>query len=56
MRRLEKVKSVLHKGLSLADAAAESGFSDQSHMNRHFKRAFGMAPGHWRRLSTANVS
>jgi AraC-like DNA-binding protein len=56
MRRLEKVKSVLHKGLSLAGAAAECGFSDQSHMNRHFKRAFGMAPGHWRRLSTAKVS
>jgi AraC-like DNA-binding protein len=56
MRRLEQVKTVLHIGLSLAEAAAACGFADQSHMNRHFKRAFGMAPGHWRCLCTANVS
>ena len=54
MRRLEKVKQMLSWNRSLAEAATESGFADQSHMNRHFKRAFGMTPGHWRRLCAAN--
>jgi len=31
--------------LSLAEVAAASGFSDQSHLTRHFKRALGMTPG-----------
>lgn len=55
MRRLEGVKRLLAKGTSLVDAAAESGFADQSHMHRHFKRAFGMTPGHWQRLSAART-
>lgn len=55
MRRLEGAKRLLVTGASLADAAAASGFADQSHMNRHFKRAFGMTPGHWQRLSAASV-
>ncbi|WFE88225.1 AraC family transcriptional regulator [Roseibium porphyridii] len=53
MRRLDRVKLKLQKGEKLADAAVGSGFSDQSHMNRHFKRAFGMSPGEWRRLHAA---
>jgi AraC family transcriptional regulator len=35
--------------LSLADVAAECGFSDQSHFTRHFTRAVGISPGAWRR-------
>lgn len=53
MRRLDKVKTELAAGASLAEAATSSGFSDQSHMTRHFNRAFGMSPGHWRRLRSA---
>jgi AraC family transcriptional regulator len=30
---------------SLADIAAAVGFVDQSHLTRHFKKAFGMTPG-----------
>jgi AraC family transcriptional regulator len=30
---------------SLAEVAAAAGFSDQSHLTRHFKRAFGVTPG-----------
>ncbi|WP_246423470.1 helix-turn-helix domain-containing protein [Roseospira goensis] len=37
-------------GESLADAALAAGFSDQSHMTRHFLRAFGMTPGRWQAL------
>ncbi|WP_417710175.1 AraC family transcriptional regulator [Roseibium aggregatum] len=56
MRRLERAKTELHQGASLADAAFASGFSDQSHLTRHFKRTFGMTPGHWRRLCAASMA
>jgi AraC-like DNA-binding protein len=32
MRRLALARSVIEGGLSLAEAAAEAGFSDQSHL------------------------
>ncbi|MBG6176128.1 AraC-like DNA-binding protein [Labrenzia sp. EL_208] len=54
MRRLETVKRLLVLGKTLVEAAVESGFSDQSHMTRHFKRAFGMTPGMWRQLTATN--
>ncbi len=51
MRRLDRTKRLIGEGQSLADAAIASGFVDQSHMNRHFKKAFGMTPGRWAALS-----
>lgn len=54
MRRLERVRTALAAGGSLAETAIENGFADQSHMSRHFKRTYGMAPGRWRQLSAAN--
>lgn len=56
MRRLERAKTELTQGASLADAAFASGFADQSHLTRHFKRTFGMTPGHWRRLCAASMA
>ena len=50
MRRLALAKHAMLAGTSLVDAAAISGFADQSHMTRHFRRAFGIAPGQWLRL------
>ena len=38
-------------GSSLANAALSAGFADQSHMTRHFTRAYGMPPGRWARLT-----
>ena len=51
MRRLDQVRTTLRTSASLAEAALEAGFADQSHMNRHFKQAFGLSPGRWRALS-----
>jgi len=51
MRRLDQVRTTLRTSASLAEAALEAGFADQSHMNRHFKQAFGLSPGRWRQLS-----
>ena len=47
MRQLDKVRSLLLRGASAADAAAEAGFSDQSHMSRMFKRTYGCTPMQW---------
>ncbi|MFQ5931712.1 MAG: AraC family transcriptional regulator [Nitrospiraceae bacterium] len=47
MRRLDQVRALIQKGAPLADAAFSSGFADQSHMTRHFKRTYGMPPGRW---------
>jgi AraC-like DNA-binding protein len=50
MRRLDRVKSAIASGHSLADAAFIAGFADQSHMTRQFKQAFGLTPGHWQAI------
>jgi AraC-like DNA-binding protein len=47
MRQLEKVRDLLLKDASAADAAAVAGFSDQSHMSRMFKRTYGFTPMQW---------
>ena len=50
MRRVERCKQFLEAGteLSLAEVAAEVGFSDQSQLSRHFKRLVGVTPGQFR--------
>ncbi len=47
LRRLDRTRALIRRGATLADAALDSGFSDQSHMTRHFKKAHGLAPGRW---------
>jgi AraC family transcriptional regulator len=46
-RRVERAKQLLQAGtgLSLAEVAADAGFSDQSQLSRHFKRLVGATPG-----------
>lgn len=45
--RLNRAQGLLRQGMSVTDAAAATGFTDQSHFTRHFKRAYGAAPGRW---------
>jgi AraC-like DNA-binding protein len=47
MRRLQWAKAMIADGEPLAEVAAATGFADQSHLTRHFKKTFGMAPGAW---------
>ncbi|MDQ0141357.1 AraC family transcriptional regulator [Cupriavidus necator] len=49
MRRLDMVRRLAAAGETLANAAVWAGFTDQSHMTRHFTRAFGQSPGRWMR-------
>jgi AraC-like DNA-binding protein len=50
MRRLQRARSLIKAGEPLAEIAAATGFTDQSHLNRHFKKAFGLTPGRWAAL------
>jgi AraC-like DNA-binding protein len=50
MRRLGRARALIRSGETLAEAAAECGFADQSHMTRQFRAAFGMPPGRWRSM------
>ncbi|KFG95849.1 AraC family transcriptional regulator [Burkholderia paludis] len=45
--RLQRALAPLRAGVPVADVAAASGFVDQSHFTRHFKRMFGVPPGRW---------
>jgi AraC-like DNA-binding protein len=47
MRRLDLVRQLLAQGLPLVDAAMTAGFTDQSHMTRQFRSAYGMPPSRW---------
>jgi AraC family transcriptional regulator len=49
--RVERVQRALASAKAeLADVAYASGFCDQSHLNRVFKRQTGMTPGRYRQL------
>lgn len=48
-RRLQLARRLLRRGLSPAQASAEVGFADQSHMTRLFSRSYGMTPGAYAR-------
>lgn len=54
MRRLDQVRGNIAAGATLADAAMNAGFSDQSHMTRRFKASYGISPGQWQRLIRRN--
>ena len=47
MRRLDQARKRILDGESLAGVAADCDFADQSHMTRHFKKAYGMTPKRW---------
>src|SRR5207253_5313103 len=43
--RTRLARAQLASGRPIADAAAEAGFADQSHLTRAFARQFGITPG-----------
>lgn len=52
--RVQKAKQFLSKGIPIADVALSVGMSDQSHLNRHFKRIVGVTPGYYRSMMSTS--
>lgn len=46
--RIERAKALLKMGETLAQVAFMTGFTDQSHFTRRFKRVVGVTPGQYR--------
>jgi len=52
--RLEFARELLAGAeLSLSDIAAETGFCDQGHFSKNFKRLYGVSPGEYRKAVQA---
>ena len=49
--RVARAKALLLRGWPISQAAAHTGFADQSHLTRHFKRLVGVTPGQYRQGS-----
>ena len=47
--RVRQARSLLDLGLVPAEVAARTGFADQAHLTRHFKRVVGVPPGSYQR-------
>jgi AraC-like DNA-binding protein len=43
--RIDRAAKLLRAGVPISDVALETGFSDQSHLSRRFKRVLGVPPG-----------
>ncbi len=48
LQRLNAARALLRAGMTPAAVATETGFADQSHLGRAFRRAFGVTPGRYR--------
>ncbi|MBD3897749.1 helix-turn-helix transcriptional regulator [Halomonas sp. ML-15] len=46
--RVRQAQTMMEQGLRPTDIASETGFFDQSHLARHFKRLCGMTPRQYR--------
>jgi len=53
--RIKRAKKLLQQGSKILDVALDSGFHDQSHFHRHFKRAMGVTPGTYVKAVGANI-
>ena len=47
--RIRHAERLIAAGKPLAEVSAETGFSSQSHLTRHFKRLIGVTPGQYAR-------
>ncbi|MCP8462946.1 AraC family transcriptional regulator [Pseudomonas sp. ZM23] len=47
--RTRRAQSLLRVGLPATEVAHVLGFADQSHLNRHFRAAYGLSPGSYQR-------
>jgi AraC-like DNA-binding protein len=50
--RVNLARRIIESGKSLNQAAFEAGFADDSHLNRHFKRVYGLTPKRFQKQFT----
>ena len=50
VQRLRTARALLMRGVRPAEVAFMTGFCDQAHLNRHFRRAYGITPARYARL------
>ncbi|MHC3469099.1 helix-turn-helix transcriptional regulator [Streptomyces sp. 7R007] len=50
-RRVDRARRLLLEGRSPAETASATGFFDQSHLTRHFRKLVGVPPGRYRRAA-----
>ena len=51
--RIRAARRLLEAGETITAAAAATGFADQSHLHRHFRRSLGLTPGEYQRRTGA---
>jgi AraC-like DNA-binding protein len=51
--RIRAARRLLEAGHPIAEAAAASGFADQSHLHRHLQRSLGITPAEYQRRFSA---
>lgn len=54
--RVHQARRLLKQGMPITDVALELGFTDQSHLHRHFKKLTGVTPGIYRGATTYKTS
>jgi AraC-like DNA-binding protein len=47
--RVRQARALLDQGVPVADVANTTGFADQAHLTRHFKKVVGVPPGAYQR-------
>lgn len=45
--RIREAKRLLASGCSIVESACQTGFADQSHLTKRFKRVYGITPGQY---------
>ncbi|NVZ22568.1 AraC family transcriptional regulator [Pseudomonas costantinii] len=48
--RTRRAKGLLRNGAAASEVAHDLGFADQSHLNRHFRAAYGITPVHYQNV------
>jgi AraC-like DNA-binding protein len=56
VKRVKNAQTLISKGIPVKQAAVDSGFHDQAHLTRHFKRLTGTTPAHYALQSKSSVS
>ncbi|MBN1121197.1 MAG: AraC family transcriptional regulator [Anaerolineae bacterium] len=53
--RIRRARQLLAAGQPIARVSFDTGFADQSHLTRHFRRIVGVTPGRYRQSISKNV-